>query len=308
MQALRNNGFAQQSYTLTATDIPLSYYPNIPPASFLASGALSQQSITRIDPTVRAPYMMQASLAVERALPGRTSLSVNLIESRGVHSLISRDVNAPFPGTFGLASSPLGILPFPGYGIISQYETTGVYKQTQGIVNMSTRFNRRFSLNGYYALGSAKGDANGQLMDQYNAALDYGRTRFDIRHRGYIGGSITLPYNISAAPFITISSGGPFNITTGNQYNGDQIYNARPGIRSGRRNLHYSDSPDHYLLHTLRQFRRAASGWRDDYPRELRRRSGEFLGERSTEPHMGLRRKARGCCESCRRRRRSWRT
>ena len=67
-------------------------------------------------------------------------------------------------------------------------------------------------------------------MDQYNLALDYGRTQFDVRHRGFFGGTILLPYAISAAPFVTISSGSPFNITDGNQFNGDRIFNARPAF------------------------------------------------------------------------------
>jgi len=196
----------------------------------LSAGLLSSQNITRIDPTVRAPYMMQSAISLERALPARTSISVNIVNSRGVHTLMTRDVNAPLPGSFGAAATPLGIIPFPGFGPISQYETTGVYKQTQAIVNGNTRFNRRFSLQGYYALGFAHGDANGQLMDQYNSALDYGRTRFDVRHRGFVGGTVQLPYGVSAAPFVTISSGSPFNITTGNQFNGDQIFNARPAF------------------------------------------------------------------------------
>jgi len=97
---------------------------------------------------------------------------------------------------------------------------------------MSTRFNARFSLSGYYALGFAHGNAQGLPMDQYDTSLDYGRTQFDVRHRAYIGGNIVLPLGLSAAPFITMSSGSPFNITTGNQFNGDGIFNARPAFAS----------------------------------------------------------------------------
>jgi hypothetical protein len=222
LQALRYNGTTQQSYQLTASPTTvLSYYPNLPPASAL-SGSLVTQNIYRIDPSVRAPYMMQAALGVERALPGKTTLSVNFVNSRGVHTLRTRDVNAPLPTT--------GLLPYPGYGPIYQYETSALYKQTQAIVNMSTRFNPRFSLSGYYALGFAHGNAQGLPMNQYNDNLDYGRTAFDVRHRAFIGGNAALKWGISAAPFITMSSGSPFNITTGNQFNGDGIFNARPAF------------------------------------------------------------------------------
>jgi hypothetical protein len=152
------------------------------------------------------------------------------VNSRGLHTLRQRDVNAPLPGTFGAAGTPKGVLPFTALGPIYQYETTGIYKQTQAIINVSNRLNRRLSLNGYYTLGFAHSNANGLPMDQYNTAADYGRAQFDVRHRGYVGGTAQLPYGISLAPFVTMSSGGPFNITTGDQFNGDGIFNARPAF------------------------------------------------------------------------------
>ncbi len=228
LSALRFNGTDQQSYQLTASPTTLlSSYPNIPSLASLTTG-LRQQNIYRIDPTVRAPYMMQTAFAVERSLPGKTTLSVNFINSRGDHTLRTRDINAPLPGTY--TGSGTGVLPFPGYGPIYQYETSALYKQTQLITNVSTRFNARFSLSGYYALGFAHGNNQGLPMNQYDTSLDYGRTAFDTRHRAFLSGNIALPFKISAAPFVTMSSGSPFNITTGNQFNGDGIFNARPSF------------------------------------------------------------------------------
>ena len=229
LQTLRFNGVSQLNYQLTSTNFPLNFYPNVPPVSSLAGG-LQQQNLYRLDPTVQAPYMMQAAISVERALPGRTSLSVNIVNSRGLHTLRQRNINAPLPGTFGTAATPRGVIPFPTLGPLYQYETTGVYKQTQAIVNMSNRLNRRLTVSGYYALGFAHSNSNGLPMDQYNTALDYGRAQFDTRHRGYVGGTAQLPFKISMAPFVTINSGSPFNITTGGQYNGDGIFNARPAL------------------------------------------------------------------------------
>jgi hypothetical protein len=228
LQALRFNGTTQESYQLTASPTTLlGYYPNIPPLTALSSGLL-QQNIYRIDPTVRAPYMMQGALSVERALPGKTSLSINLVNSRGDHTLRTRDINAPLPGTY--TGPGTGVLPFSGYGPIYQYETSGIYKQTQAIFNVSTRFNPKYTLSGYYALGFAHGNAQGLPMNQYDTSLDYGRTQFDVRHRAFIGGNMALKWGINASPFITMQSGSPFNITTGNQFNGDGIFNARPAF------------------------------------------------------------------------------
>jgi hypothetical protein len=45
-----------------------------------------------------------------------------------------------------------------------------------------------------------------------------------------IGGNIGLRYGFRLSPFVTISSGRPFNITTGTDMNGDSIYNDRPAF------------------------------------------------------------------------------
>ena len=84
--------------------------------------------------------MMQAALGVERSLPGKTTLG-QLVNSRGDHALRTRDINAPMSATL---PGRHGCLPYPGYGPIYQYETSGIYKQTQIITNLSTRFNPRF--------------------------------------------------------------------------------------------------------------------------------------------------------------------
>ncbi len=70
-------------------------------------------------------------------------------------------------------------------------------------------------------------------MNQYDANLDYGRANFDIRNRGYIGGNVGLPLRFVVAPFLTVSSGAPFNITTGSDFDGDGITNQRPAFATG---------------------------------------------------------------------------
>src|SRR5207244_3469160 len=69
--------------------------------------------------------------------------------------------------------------------------------------------------------------------NQYNLSADYGRAAFDVRHRAFLGGSVSLPWNMRMAPFVILSSGAPFNITTGTDLNGDSIYNDRPFFATG---------------------------------------------------------------------------
>ncbi len=146
LNALRYNGFTQTNYIITAGSQAalqaLSYYalspgatPALPPTSLLTA---ENQAVYQIDPSLRAPYMGQFAFEVDRQLPGRTQLSINFVNTRGVHQLLERDINAPL--TFGpdaYVPPPQGsnvpvtsVRPFAGTGInganedIYQYETS----------------------------------------------------------------------------------------------------------------------------------------------------------------------------------------
>jgi hypothetical protein len=245
VQALRFNGATQTNYLITAGSTgaadALAYFapspnntnPGVPPLSLLT---VSNQAIYILDRHLRAPYMGQLAIGVDRQLPGRTQVSVNFVNTRGIHTLRQRDINAPLPGTY--TGPGTGVRPFAGTAVpgsggdIYQYETSGIFKQTQVTVNANSRINSHLQLQGYYSFGEAHTNANGFPMDQYNANQDWGRANFDIRHRAFIGGNVGLPFRLSVAPFVTMSSGAPFNITTGQQFNGDGIINARPGLAS----------------------------------------------------------------------------
>jgi hypothetical protein len=68
------------------------------------------------------------------------------------------------------------------------------------------------------------------LTNQYDPMADYGRSAFDVRHRGLIAGTLSFPHAIRLSPFMLITSGSPFDITVGQDLNGDSIFNDRPGI------------------------------------------------------------------------------
>jgi len=84
---------------------------------------------------------------------------------------------------------------------------------------------------GFYSLSYGKTDAEGQAADPYNLRAEWGPSSFaDVRHRMVIGTSIPLPFKVSMSPFITASSGAPYNITTGRDTNGDSITAERPSL------------------------------------------------------------------------------
>jgi hypothetical protein len=217
LQAHRLDGVRQSQYLVADPD----FYPNIPPADVLA-GNQRDQAVRLMDRNLRSPYTAQFAISVERRLPKSTTLSVTYANSRGVRMLRSRNINAPLPGS--------GIHPFNG-GNIYLYESTGLFRQQQVIANLNARVNRSLNLFGYYTWNRANSDTDGAgsfPANQYSFAGEYGRAGFDVRHRVFVGGSVETPYGMMLSPFITASSGPPFNVSAGRDLNGDSIFNDRP--------------------------------------------------------------------------------
>ena len=238
LQAERLNGFTQLQ-----TIVPGLTSGNTP---------VEQPSPTRyqIASDLRAPYTMQSAVGVERQVAKSTTMAVTYINSYGEHQLFLRNANAPLPGTY-----PPGVRPFGGTENIYQYDSEGIFRQNQLIANARTNIGSKLSLFGFYTLnyahsdlgaGSGGGGGGGFspggsaisanfLSNSYDPMADYGRSQFDVRSRGVLGGTVSLPYAFRLNPFIIVSSGVPYNVTVGQDLNGDSIFNDRPSLVSNAR-------------------------------------------------------------------------
>jgi hypothetical protein len=229
-QAQLLNGITQQSFIVTNPD----FYPNLPTPAQLAA-AQTSPTIYQVDPGLRNPYTIQSGVTLEKQLGKIANVAFTYLNSRGVHALLLRNINAPLPPKFDPADRPSG-----GDTNIYQYVSGGGFKQNQFIINGTVRAGVRLSLFGYYTLNYANSDVTGVAggfsnqavlgfpSNQYDLALDYGRANFDIRQRLFFGGSIALPYRFRISPFLVASSGVPFNITSGVDSNHDSLFTDRP--------------------------------------------------------------------------------
>ncbi len=225
--AQRYNGVAQQQYLISNPD----FYPNIPAPATLAPFAASQ-IVQTISPSMRAPYLVQSAISLERQLPGNTSLSISYVNSHGLHQFRSRNINAPLPGTYtGTPGS--GTFPYPGKGPIYEMESNGLYNQNELIINVNTRINKKVSLFGAYTLNYARSNTDGLTTfpaNQYDLKAEYGPAEDDVRHRGSLGGTIIPLWGLQLNPLIVLQSGPPFNIITSQDIYGTGLLNARPGF------------------------------------------------------------------------------
>jgi hypothetical protein len=226
--AERYNGIVQQEYIVNNPD----FFPTVPAIASLA-GFASTRTIQEISATLRAPYIMQSAVSVERQVVKNTTVSVTYTNSHGLHMLRSQDINAPAPGTYNPQVPGSGVYPYGDTGPIYLMESSGLYNQNQLITNVNARLNGNFSLFGYYTLNHASSNTDGLGTfpgNPYSMAGEYGPAITDIRHRAFIGGSINTRWNVRISPFIVVQSGAPYDITIGRDLYGDTLFNARPGI------------------------------------------------------------------------------
>jgi hypothetical protein len=248
MQAERVNGSNQEQLVINNP----AYCPNSPgltclnlPAQPCATGSslINPNTCSKygIDPNLRAPYVMQTGVTLERQLTKSANLTVTYLNTRGVHSLLVSNINSPEPGTYpaGDPFSPAAIRPFGNVGNIFEYQSDGVFRQKQLIVNSNIRVGTKFSLFGYYVLNYADSDTAGPSSfssNPYDLGQDYGRAAFDIRHRVFFGGTMALPHAFRLSPFLIAQSGPPFNITVPTDLNGTTVFNSRPSFASNLSN------------------------------------------------------------------------
>jgi hypothetical protein len=242
LQAERFDGTNQQQFVVTDPVVlnQAVFSPtgvtNVPTAAQLTAFQV-RQTIRQLAPDIRAPYTMQTALSVEKQLPYRVTLSVSYIGARTLHALRSRNVNAPLLDASGRPlrdASGNVIRPQPGLGNVFQFESSGVFKQHQLVVNVNNRFSRKFTLFGNYVLNFAKSDtdyASNFPVNQYDLSGEYGDSVQDTRHRLFIGGAINaLPWGLRLNPTVVANSGRPYNITIGRDLNGDTLFTERPAF------------------------------------------------------------------------------
>lgn len=247
LTAHRYNGIDQQSYIAINPD----FFPSIPPASALAASG-SQQAVEQLSPRLRAPYLMESAIGVERQLPAHTTVALTYVNTRGLHQLLTNDINAPLPGTFNPEVPGSGTYPLGTANPVFLVESSGLYNQDELIANVNARINEKVSLFGSYLYNCAMSNTDyssppqnedfnpaiavqglgvgGFPANPWNLSGEYGPASTDIHHQANIGGSIETKGGLRLSPLFVADSGAPFNITVGQDLYGTTLFNGRPGI------------------------------------------------------------------------------
>ncbi len=65
----------------------------------------------------------------------------------------TRDINAPLPGTYVYGDPASGVYPLGDHNPVDLYESSGLFKQNQVVINANARLNAKFSLLGILHMG-----------------------------------------------------------------------------------------------------------------------------------------------------------
>ncbi len=198
--------------------------PSFPdPFAFGDLSARPPSSIRVRAEDLAAPYSVNSSISLERQLPKGIRMSSTYEFVRGIHQFRGRNINAPLPGMF--------VRPDPAQGNIVQLESTGLSDEHSFRLQLNKQVNQKITVFGNYTLRFNRSDSDGafsQPMNNYNMALDWGRSNDDTRHNFNANVLVTLPWNLRFGSRMFASSGRPYNITTGADDNGDTVTNDRP--------------------------------------------------------------------------------
>ena len=230
LQQDRLNGITEQTTIVQSPD----FYPTIPSPGTIQGS--QSPTIYQTNPNLRSPSIMQTAASIERQVSKSATVALTYLNSRGNNQFLTRNINAPDPGTFDPSIPGSGVRPFGGTTNIYQYDSEGIFRENQLIANARVSLGTRLSLFGFYTLSYANSDTSGPSSfpsNQFNIMQDYGRASFDKRHQLFLGGNISLPYAWRLSPFLIVNSGRPFDITVGQDLNGDSIFNDRPGFANG---------------------------------------------------------------------------
>ncbi|MGB7923872.1 MAG: carboxypeptidase regulatory-like domain-containing protein [Pyrinomonadaceae bacterium] len=247
--ALQRDGSKYVVVQLTPRDAGAPTFPNTLPA--LPSTLLTKPNVTTIDPEIENSYSAQASLQVERELPGNSSLSVGYIHLRGYHLILQRNVNVPrFPAS---ANVPNLGRPDPNFGNISRYESSGDSVYDALIVAFNKRAAKWGSLRASYTLSKSIDNAGNFFFftpqNNFDLRDERALSDNDQHHRFVLSGTLEAPQTDSRSTMrraltgfqlsyiFTYASRLPFNVLTGNDRNADTNFNDRPpgvGRNTGR--------------------------------------------------------------------------
>lgn len=237
--ALQRRGTRYKLAVLAFGQDSAPIFPNVLPA--FPAGLLT--SITTMDPRIRNAHSHQSSLQVERDLGGGISFSAAYTHLRGLHLIMSRNINVP--ALSASEAARLGVpnlgRPDPQFANVSRFESIGD-SYYDGLTLSLNRRAARWGIRASYTLSKAIDTAGNFFFstpqNSFNIRDERGLSNNDQRHRLSVSGMLEVPVARTVWPRIlggvqlsyifSYTAALPFNVQTGTDRNNDTNVNDRP--------------------------------------------------------------------------------
>jgi hypothetical protein len=178
----------------------------------------------QFDPALREPYSIQYSLGVERQLAKKATLAVTYNGSQGYHLFLSRDINAPTAPPYLIPANPM-------FGVVRQIESAGRQSGNSLEVTIRGQLTRFATGLIQYTLSRTYNNTGGITWfpaNQYDLSGEWARADFDQRHRLSVLESFTPGKQFTLGVGLFLATGKPYSLTTGDDFFGTGMLNARP--------------------------------------------------------------------------------
>lgn len=231
LQTIRFNGLNQKQFVVSDPAV-LNLFPVVPPIALLDAFALPQ---TRrfVGPDLAPSYSLRSSISIEHQLPYHLKVTINYSHSDSLRTLRTVNINAPLGGTYDPALNSSGLRPLgKAAGNVLEYQASGRSMNNSLSVSLNAT-GKKFNFWGSYTFGkntSLDNGTSGSPFDAYDFSNEWSRASYDTRHFAYGSASYQTTSGFSVNTFVIANSGGPFNITTGRDTNGDTFYSERPAF------------------------------------------------------------------------------
>ena len=151
LQAERQNGVTEQAVAVNDPD----FYPG-------TCASTPRPARRRAERADHLPHQSPAARALHadrrlqpRQAPGQVGqISLNYMYSRGEHLFLTRNINAPLPGTYTPGDPASGVRPLGVDQNIYEYESEGASARNRLVVNANVH-TKKVGLFGYFMLGKA---------------------------------------------------------------------------------------------------------------------------------------------------------
>jgi outer membrane receptor protein involved in Fe transport len=190
-----------------------------------------------LDGAVRTPYSHQASVQISHEIGHGIAVSAGYLYL-GAREILGHtgNLNAFQTGVLATGKPILAGRTYPEVGALFVQTNTGKSNYHGATFEAERRFSGRLGFHGSYTLARVRNNVDSlanlaDLPEGQDIDGEIALSRQDVRHRVTLTAMTQAPAGIRVSALVSLESGRPFNIFSGNDANGDGNPNSdRPGL------------------------------------------------------------------------------